>query len=239
MIRSEEILGIIPARGGSKGVPRKNIRKLGGKPLIAHTIEAALGSGYIGRLIVSTDDEEIAEVSKTCGAEVPFMRPVELSNDHVGTAEVMVHAVNWIHEQDWRPEAVGCIYATSVFLTVNDLKKGFDALSTGNWMYAFSVTDFEYPIFRSSMELPEGGVEMFFPENLEKRSQDLPEALHDAAQFYLGKPDAWLDKLKVFERHSYPVKLPRWRIQDIDTDDDWKRAEILFELVMKKLHDIF
>jgi len=230
-------VAVILARGGSKRIPRKNIKQFCGKAMIAWPIKLVKKCGFFDHIIVSTDDEEIAEVSKTCGAEVPYMRPAELSYDHVGTSEVMAHAVNWIHEQDWRPEAVCCIYATSVFLTVDDLKKGFDALSTGDWLYAFSVTDFEYPIFRSFKENPDGGVEMFFPENFEKRSQDLPVALHDAAQFYLGKPDAWLNNLKVFERHSYPVKLPRWRVQDIDTEDDWKRAEILFELIMKKLKD--
>ena len=222
-------VAVIPARGGSKRIPKKNIRQFCGKPMIAWSIQAAQKSNCFEHVIVSTDDEEIAEVSEKYDATVPFMRPADLSDDYASTNEVMAHAVSWMHEQCWKPEAVCCIYSTSVFLTVGDLLKGLDALSTGNWSYAFSVTDFEYPIFRSFKEHPDGGVEMFYPEYFEKRSQDLPVALHDAAQFYWGKPEAWLNCLKIFERLSYPVKIPRWRIQDIDTEDDWKHAELLFE----------
>jgi len=221
-------IAVIPARGGSKRIPRKNIKEFCGKPMIARPIEVAKESGLFERIIVSTDDEEIAEVSRSCGAEVPFMRPAELSDDYAGTAEVIAHAVSWMHEQGSQPDAVCCIYATSVFIKKDDLVKGFKALSTGRWKYAFSVTEFESSIFRSFRKHSDGGVEMFFPEHFKKRSQDLPEALHDAAQFYWGKPEAWLNNLKMFERHSCPVIIPRWRIQDIDTEDDWKRAELVF-----------
>jgi len=222
-------VAVIPARGGSKRIPRKNIKEFCGKPMIAWPIEVAKKSKLFDRIIVTTDDEEITKVAKSCGAEVPFIRPAELSDDYAGTTEVIAHAISWMYEQQWQPEAVCCIYATSVFLTVEDLKKGFDALSTGNWSYAFSVTNFEYPIFRSFKENPAGGVEMFFPEHFESRSQDLPIAYHDAAQFYWGKTEAWLKGLELFDKHSYPVKIPHWRVQDIDTTDDWKRAEILFK----------
>jgi pseudaminic acid cytidylyltransferase len=228
-------IAVIPARGGSKRIPRKNIKEFCGKPMIAWPIEVAKESGLFEHIIISTDDEEIAEISKSCGAEVPFMRSAELSDDYVGTTEVIAHAVSWMQEQKWQLEAVCCIYATSVFLTTEDLEKGFDAMSNGNWSYAFSVTDFEYPIFRSFKENSFGGVEMFFPEHFENRSQDLPIALHDAAQFYWGKPNAWLENLNLFENHSFPVKLPRWRIQDIDTIDDWKWAELLFKMINQQV----
>ena len=224
-------VAVIPARGGSKRIPRKNIKQFCGKPIIAWPIEVAKQSELFDHILVSTDDEEIAKVAKSCGAEVPFLRPAKLSDDYAGTTEVIAHAVSWMHEQQWQPKAVCCIYATSVFFIADDLKKGFDALNTGNWSYAFSATDFEYPIFRSFRDHPDGGVEMFFPEHFKKRSQDLPEALHDAAQFYWGKPDAWLNSLKMFERHSYPVKIPRWRVQDIDTENDLKRAELVFDII--------
>lgn len=226
-------VAVIPARGGSKRIPRKNIKEFCGRPMIAWPIEVAKESGLFEHIIISTDDEEIAEVAKSYGAEVPFIRPNELSDDYTGTTEVIAHAVSWMYEEGLEPDAICCIYATSVFLTVNDLKKGFEALSKGEWQYAFSVTDYEYPIFRSFKENSNGGVEMFFPEHFETRSQDLPIALHDAAQFYWGKPNAWFEKLNLFENHSFPVKLPRWRIQDIDTEDDWKRAEILFNHINK------
>ncbi|MBT7901785.1 MAG: pseudaminic acid cytidylyltransferase [Candidatus Marinimicrobia bacterium] len=225
-------VAVIPARGGSKRIPRKNIKEFCGKSMIAWPIDFTKQSNLFDHILVSTDDEEIAEISKSCGADVPFMRPAELSDDYVGTAEVIAHAVSWMHEQGWQVDAVCCIYATSVFLNKDDLVKGFEALNTGKWKYAFSVTDFEYSIFRSFKEIPSGGVEMFFSEYFKKRSQDLPIALHDAAQFYWGKPDAWLSSLKMFERHSYPVIIPRWRVQDIDTEDDWKRAELLFTTQM-------
>ena len=229
-------VAVIPARGGSKRIPRKNIKKFCGKPIIAWPIEVAKQSKLFEHILVSTDDREIAEVSKSCGGELPFMRPEEFSDDYVGTTEVIAHAVSWMHEQQWQPEAVCCIYPTSVFLTVDDLKKGFDTLSTGNWSYAFSVTDCEYPIFRSFKEHPDGGLEMFFPEHFEKRTQDLPVALHDAAQFYWGKPSAWLNSIRLFDRHSFPIKIPRWRVQDIDTEDDWKRAELLYKHIKENYY---
>jgi len=227
-------VAVILARGGSKRIPRKNIKQFCGKPMIAWPINIAQESGLFDHIIVSTDDEEIAEVSASLGVEVPFFRPAELSNDYAGTTEVISHAVSWMHEQQWQPAAVCCIYATSVFLTMDDLKKGYDALNTGNWLYAFSVTDFEYSIFRSFREHPEGGVEMFFPENFVKRSQDLPYALHDAAQFYWGTPDAWLNKMRLFDRLSYPVKIHRYRVQDIDTEEDYENAEMIMNALIKE-----
>ncbi len=230
-------VAVIPARGGSKRILRKNIKQFYGKPMISWPIEVVKQSQLFDHILVSTDDDEIKKVSKSLGAEVPFIRPSELSDDFTGTKEVIAHAISWMHEQGWKPEAVCCIYATSVFLTVDDLKKGFDALFAGNWSYAFSVTDFEYPIFRSFKEHSDGGVEMFFPAYYEKRSQDLPVVLHDAAQFYWGKPDAWLNSLKMFGRHSCPVKISRRWVQDIDTEEDWIRAELLFDLIKTKYNE--
>ena len=230
-------VAVIPARGGSKRIPRKNIREFCGKPMIAWPIEVAKQSDLFDHILVSTDDKEIADVSIKFGAEVPFMRPVELSNDYSGTTEVITHAVSWMHEQGWQPDVICCIYATSVLLNKDDLVKGFEALNTGKWEYAFSVTDFESSIFRSFKVIPSGGVEMFFPEHFESRSQDLPEALHDAAQFYWGKSEAWLKSLHLFDRHSYPVKIPHWRVQDIDTEDDWAQAEIIFKKLTKESYN--
>lgn len=220
-------IAVIPARGGSKRIPRKNIRPFNGKPMIAWSIEAAKASGLFERIIVSTDDIKIAEVAKQWGAEVPFMRPDELSNDYVGTTEVIAHATLWALDQGLEVGAVCCIYATAPFIHVDDLKRGLDALESGDWAYAFTVTDFAAPIFRSFKQSEEGGVEMFYPEYFFTRSQDLPVALHDAGQFYWGRPLAWIEGKRIFDRHSIPVTIPRWRVQDIDTLDDWKRAEIM------------
>ena len=129
------------------------------------------------------------------------------------------------------------MFATAPIIRVDDLKIGLEALNSGDWAFAFSVTEYTAPIFRSFREHPDGGVEMFFPEHFKKRSQDLPIALHDAAQFYWGKPNAWLNGLQIFNRHSYPVKIPRWLVQDIDTEDDWKGAELLFETIKYNINE--
>lgn len=231
-------IAIIPARGGSKRIPRKNIKEFCGKPMIAWSIEIAKESGLFDRIIVSTDDIEIAEVAKRWGAEVPFIRPDELSNDYAGTTEVIAHAAQWALDQGLDLEAVCCIYATAPFVQCADLERALVALKSGEWVYAFSATDFSAPIVRSFKQLDGGGIEMFFPEYFTTRSQDLPTLLHDAGQFYWGKPSAWINGEKIFDRHSTPVILPRWRVQDIDTPDDWERAEILAKMLIEKgVHD--
>jgi len=225
-------IAVIPARGGSKRIPRKNIKPFSGKPMIAWSIEAAKSSGLFDRIIVSTDDAEIAEVAKQWGAEVPFMRPEALSNDHAGTTPVIAHATQWALAQGMDVEAVCCIYATAPFVQVDDLKRGWEALESGDWDYAFTVTDFSAPIFRAFRQTKEGGIEMFYPEHFAARSQDLPVALHDAGQFYWGRPAAWIEGKRIFDHRSKPVLIPRWRVQDIDTPDDWERAEILAPIIM-------
>lgn len=224
-------IAVIPARGGSKRIPRKNVKNFRGKPMIAWSIEAAKTSGLFDHIIVSTDDIEISEVAKAWHAEVPFTRPAELSNDCVGTTEVIAHATRWALEQGLPLSAVCCIYATAPFVQADDIKYGLTALQSGDWAYAFSVTDFAAPIFRAFREHPAGGIEMFFPDHFSTRSQDLPRALHDAGQFYWGRPSAWVEGRRIFDRHSVPVKIPRWRVQDIDNPDDWIRAQIIHELL--------
>ncbi len=224
-------LAIIPARGGSKRIPGKNIRDFCGKPMIAWSIEKALSSGLFDQVIVSTDDPAIAEIAGNFGAQIPFLRPRELADDHAGTTEVIAHAVKWAIDEGWKISAACCIYATAPFIRTEDLKKGLDLLESGDWDYAFTVTEFESSIFRAFGRLPEGGLEMFFPEYFDSRSQDLPVALHDAGQFYWGRPEAWLKELRIFDRRSTPVLIPRWRVQDIDTPDDWTRAEWMFRQI--------
>lgn len=225
-------VAIIPARGGSKRIPRKNVKEFFGKPMIAWSIEAAKEADLFDRIIVSTDDEEIADVALSWGAEVPFMRPAELSNDFAGTTEVIAHATRWAQDQSWPLEAVCCIYATAPFALASDIRRGLTLLQSGLWAFAFPVTEFAAPIFRSFKETEDGGVEMFFPEHFSTRSQDLPVALHDAGQFYWGRPNAWLSGMRIFDRHSIPVLIPRWRVQDIDTVDDWVRAEMMAPIIM-------
>ncbi len=224
-------VAIIPARGGSKRIPRKNIKDFGGRPMIAFAIEAALESGLFENVVVSTDDAEIAGIARDYGAAVPFERPPELADDFAVTTDVMAHAADWAVKAagERTLESLCCIYPTAPLLLSEDLKRGLSALQSGDWSYAFSVTDFAAPIFRAFQQTENGGLEMFFPEHLNTRSQDLPEALHDAGLFYWGRPKAWLEKQAIFEKHSKPVMIPRWRVQDIDTPEDWTRAEFIFK----------
>jgi N-acylneuraminate cytidylyltransferase len=221
-------LAIIPARGQSKRIPRKNIRDFCGKPMIAWSIEAALGSACFDRVIVSTDDDEIAGVAAQFGAEVPFRRPADLADDHTGTTDVIAHASRWAQDQGWAITAVCCLYPTAPMVSRDDLAQGLALFESGDWSYVFTATDFAAPIFRAFHQVPEGGVEMFWPERFATRAQDLPRALHDAGQFYWGRPRAWIESEVVFGPRSAPLIIPRWRVQDIDTPDDWRRAEALF-----------
>ncbi len=218
---------MIPARGGSKRLPGKNIRHFVGKPMIGYSIQCALQSGLFERVIVSTDDQQIAQISRDLGAEVPFERPREISGEHGGTMPVIAHATNWLQSQGAELSAICCIYATAPFIRQEDVKQGLAILEAGDWQFVFAATTFAFPIFRSFQKKPDGGVEMFFPEHFNTRSQDLPEALHDAGQFYWGRPHAWLDQARIFGKDSAVVTIPRWRVQDIDTEEDWVRAEAM------------
>lgn len=221
-------LAVIPARGGSKRIPRKNVRSFCGRPMIAWAIVVARESGLFDQVIVSTDDQEIAETARTFGAEVPFMRPDELADDHAGTIPVMDHATRWAQGEGWPLEAVCCIYPTAPMISPDDLAEGLRLLDLRTHDFVFSATDYASPIFRAFVEADCGGVEMIFPEHFKSRSQDLPRALHDAAQFYWGRPEAWVTATTLFGPRSTALCIPRWRVQDIDTQDDWIRAEALF-----------
>jgi len=218
-------LAIIPARGGSKRIPRKNIKPFCGKPMIAWSIEAALRSARFDQVVVSTDDAEIADVARQYGASVPFMRPAELSDDYTGTLPVIRHAIEWFNGQGQTVEQVCCLYATAPFVCVEDIQRGLQILEETGSDYAFSVTSYAFPIQRAIRLTEQGRVEMFSPEHFNTRSQDLEEAYHDAGQFYWGRASAWLQGKMIFSPDSAPVLLPRHRVQDIDTPDDWLRAE--------------
>ncbi len=222
---------VIPARGGSKRIHRKNIREFCGKPMIAWSIETALNSDCFDRVIVSTDDTEIAEVACEWGAETPFVRPERLSNDHVGTLPVVCHAIDWFTENDVRPEVVCCLYATAPFVRAEDLRQGLEVLNKQDSDYAFSVTSFPFPIQRALRIEDTGRVCMLMPEHASTRSQDLDETWHDAGQFYWGKTEAWLARRPLFSEYAAPVFLPRYRVQDIDTPEDWRRAELMFQVL--------
>ncbi len=224
-------LCIIPARGGSKRIPRKNIKPFMGRPMIGYSIAAARQSGLFDRIVVSTDDAEIAGVARDCGAETPFMRPTELADDHAGTGAVIVHAINWFREQGQSFDAACCVYATAPLIDPLRLREGWEKLQQPGRRFAFSVTSYAFPIQRALRRTEDGSVAMFWPENLMKRSQDLEPAYHDAAQFYWGWCEAFLAGEVTFSPISAPVILPRSQVVDIDTPEDWEMAEIAYRVL--------
>jgi len=224
-------LAVIPARGGSKRIPRKNIREFCGKPMIAWSIEAARVSGCFDRILVSTDDEEIAAVARQHGAETPFVRPAELANDHAGTTPVVQHAVLWQRAQGAAPAQVCCLYATAPFVQAADLREGLRLLeSEADLDYVFTCTHFPSPPQRALGFTPQGRVRMFEPRYELTRSQDLAPAFHDAGQFYWGTAAAFAEARAIYSTAAKPLLLPRSRVQDIDTLEDWAHAELLFKV---------
>jgi len=221
-------VAIIPARGGSKRIPRKNIKDFCGKPMIAYSIEAALDSKLFDRVVVSTDDQEIADIAKQYGAEIPFMRPPELSDDHTATIPVIAHAIEEL-QKEGPVEIACCIYATAPFIQVRYLKEACDILINNKSSYSFSATTFPFPIQRAIKLNKQHQVEMFQPEYFNTRSQDLEEAYHDAGQFYFGRTEAWLNNQIFFDLHSSAIILPRHLVQDIDTIEDFQRAELMYK----------
>lgn len=224
-------LAVIPARGGSKRIPRKNIKLFEGKPIVAWSIEAAIQSQSFDHVIVSTDDLEIAEVARSFGASIPFLRPASLADDYTDTIPVIRHAVEWYAENGAPVKYACCIYPTAPFLTSTDIRRGYDVLIEQDCDFAFSVTTFDYPVQRAIRLNDAGRIEMLYPEFYKSRSQDLEEAWHDAGQFYWGRADAWLTSEAMFTASASPVKLPRSRTQDIDTPEDWVQAEMMFRLL--------
>lgn len=219
---------LIPARGGSKRIPRKNLRPFAGRPVIAWSIDAARGSGCFDRVIVSTDDDQIAELALSLGADVPFRRPPELADDHATTLAVIRHATLWLRERGHPLDTLCCLYATAPFVTADDLRRGREVLERSGADYAVSVTAYEYPIQRALRLGADGRLAMFHPEHVTTRSQDLEPAFHDAGQFYWGRADAFLAERPLLSPAAAAVPMPPHRVQDIDTEDDWRRAEWMF-----------
>lgn len=226
-------IAIIPARGGSKRIPRKNIKEFHGRPLISYSINAAFESECFDLILVSTDDQEIAAVAKRYNAEVPFVRPASISDDFTSTIDVIQHAVKWCIDSGMEVDKVCCIYPTAPLIQPKHLNYGLTCLNSGNWQYAFSVTSYAFPIQRA-IQLSEGNkVSMFNPQYQATRSQDLCEAYHDAGQFYWGRAEAFLDGEPFFSEKSTGVIIPRKFVQDIDTPEDWELIEALYSAVIR------
>lgn len=230
IIDMSNAVAIIPARGGSKRIPRKNIKLFHGQPLIAYSIQTALHSKLFKKVLVSTDDEEIAKIAKEYGADVPFLRPKELSDDFTGTGAVISHALTYLKSVGEHYDFVCTIYATAPFLQEKYLVEGFEKLKNSNARSAFSCTSMPFPIQRTFKITQNERCQMFWPENFSKRSQDLEEAYQDAGQFYWTNVHIKSNDI-IFGQNSIPIVLPRYLVQDIDTLEDWKRAEILYEVL--------
>lgn len=226
-------VAIIPARGGSKRIPRKNIKDFYGKPLIAYSIQVALESKLFEKVVVTTDDEEIATIATSYGADVPFIRPKELSDDFTGTGEVVAHALEYLQSQGEKYDLVCTIYATAPLLQAEYLIEGYSALQNSNAIHAFSATSMPFPIQRTFKLNKEGRCEMYTPEHYMSRSQDLEEAYQDAGQFYWSKVGETSEEI-MFGRDSIPVILSRHLVQDIDTLEDWQHAELMYKVVQEQ-----
>jgi pseudaminic acid cytidylyltransferase len=229
---------VIPARGGSKRIPRKNIKIFCGKPIIAYSIDAAIKSGCFDKVIVSTDDDEISEVAKDYGAEVPFIRPAEISNDFAGTNPVISHAFNCMESQGNVINHICCLYATAPFIESSSISNAYKKFKEANADFCYSVTSFPFPIQRAIKIRKNGNVELFQPEHYHSRSQDLDEAYHDAGQFYWGTKQAFNSENSILSEVVIPYILPRHLVQDIDSYEDWTRAEIMYEVIQKMSRNI-
>lgn len=231
-------VAIIPARGGSKRIPRKNIKNFCGKPMIAYAIAAAKESGLFDHVVVSSDDQEIIEIAGELGAETPFIRPAELSDDQALTVPVIAHAITVCQLLGWEIESACCIYPCVPFIQIDDIKSTYKLLQSSQADYCFPVTEFPSAIQRALRRLDNGCMQPFYPEFEMTRTQDLERAYYDAGQFYWGKSLAWLANVKIHASGlGFPI--PNLRVVDIDTPDDWCRAEILYNTInaMEKINN--
>ena len=224
---------MIPARGGSKRIPRKNIKEFCGKPMISYSIKAALDSKCFNQVIVSTDDAEIGEIAKYFGANVPFLRPESLANDYAGTIPVIQHAIEWFDGSKQSLVEVCCLYATAPFISISTIKNAYKQMQRTQADFCFTATSFSFPIQRAIKVIAENRVEMFYPEHFKTRSQDLEKSYHDAGQLYWGKAESFRQHKPLLSNSSTPYILPRYLVQDVGTPEDWKRAELMYQVLKK------
>lgn len=226
-------IAIIPARGGSKRIPRKNIKAFAGKPMIAYAIDAARKSGVFDHVVVSTDDDEIAAIAQSLGAEIPFRRPADLADDHSPTVPVIAHAIAACRELGWDVGYTCCIYPGVPLIDADDIIAALRLLQAeGGEGYSFPVAPFPSAIQRALKLDDRGGVAPFDPRHVATRTQDLDPAYYDAGQFYWGRADSWLDGMAIHS-NGHAIVLPEWRVVDIDTPDDWDRAEMAYAAIAR------
>jgi N-acylneuraminate cytidylyltransferase len=223
-------IAIIPARGGSKRIPRKNIKNFSGKPIIAYSIKAAIESGVFDEIIVSTDDQEIADIAIKYGAKVPFFRSQEMSNDMAMTVPVLIEVLNKYEKKRQVFEYCCCIYPCTPFINLHRIRDGMDLLVSKNADSVFPVVRFSYPPLRG-LVIRNDNLQMLFPENYNVRSQDLEPIYHDAGQFYCLNVDSLRREQRLFSKKSLPIILPEIEVQDIDTIEDWEIAELKYKIL--------
>ncbi len=224
-------LAVIPARGGSQRIPYKNIRLFCGQPILAYSVTAARDSGCFDKIIVSTDDPAIADTAITAGAEVPFTRPAELADEFSGTNAVTAHAIRWYHEQGQPVEYACCLYATAPFLQAETIREGLKVLRNNNTDFVVTVTPFSFPVQRAVRRDKTGRLAPLWPEHIPSRSQDLSQSYHDAGQMYWGRAEAFLAERPLFISDTIGIVVTNERTQDIDTEEDWRLAELKFRLL--------
>ena len=224
-------IAIIPARGGSKRIPRKNIKDFCGKPMIAWAINVAKKSGLFDHIVVSTDDLEIMQISNDWGAETPFIRPKHLADDITPTVPVITHAIEECQGLGWSMDYVCCIYPSVPLLDVNHLIKAHMLLVKSKEDFIYPITEYGHPVQRAMRQLPSGQMEFLNVSNELVRTQDLEATYHDAGQFYWGKVEAWIEHKKM-NTDGLGMVIPNWRVVDIDNPEDWKRAELLNAAIM-------
>jgi N-acylneuraminate cytidylyltransferase len=224
-------LCIIPARGGSKRIPRKNIKPFLGKPIIAYSIEAALKSQLFDEVMVSTDDVEIAEIATAYGAFVPFLRSADNANDYATLADVLIEVLDEYQQHNKRFDSVCCILPTAPLTNAKRINEVWHYLQDGYFDSVCPVVAFSYPILRA-LEMDENNhLRMIWPEYLKSRSQDLKQAYHDSGSFYWVKTEALLNEKTLFCKKGSAIILPENEVQDIDTETDWRLAELKYKLL--------
>lgn len=223
-------LAIITARGGSKRIPRKNIKEFNGKPIMAYSIEAAVNSGAFEAVMISTEDEEIAEIGKKFGAEVPFYRSEETASDYATTSDVLLEVINEYEKRGQHFDIACCIYPTAPFVTAQRLKEAVETLAASEADTLIPVVDFSYPPQRAFV-IEDDCLKFKYPENINKRSQDLEKHYHDAGQFYVFRVDKFKESKNLLVGNIVPLILSELEVQDIDNETDWKLAELKYSMI--------
>jgi len=222
-------IAVIPARSGSKRIPRKNVKTIAGLPAIAYPIRLAIDSGIFERVIVTTDDKSIADISISLGAEVPFIRSSILSNDFAGTVDVVSDVASFLIKNKEKVDYICCIYPVTPLLRVHRLQEAFELVVNGNWDFVLPAIEFTTPIERGFKKTIFGSIELVNPEYMSTRTQDISKTFHDAGQFYFGKTEAWIHKKPILGGNSTFLELSKYEVLDVDDIEDWAFLEQIIE----------